>query len=122
MRKGLLWIALSAVAVVLLLGVTNELCLDVASIPFLWVLQLSIYLMGTTCLCFHLGLGLSRLPSTWGYPAGNSRVTRVVAGAFACMIWVASLQLISQFAVGEPLLRTGPEPLRDLARPADPGG
>jgi hypothetical protein len=48
---ALLWIGLSAVAVVLLLGVTNELCIDVASIPFLWALPLSIYLV-TLILCF----------------------------------------------------------------------
>jgi len=40
-----LWIALPACAVVLLMGVTNELCLDVASIPFLWVVPLAIYLL-----------------------------------------------------------------------------
>jgi len=40
-----LWIALPACAVVLLMGVTNELCLDVASIPFLWIAPLAIYLL-----------------------------------------------------------------------------
>ncbi len=40
----LLWILLSGAAVVLLMGVTNKLCLDVASIPFLWIVPLAIYL------------------------------------------------------------------------------
>jgi hypothetical protein len=46
-----LWIALSACAVVLLMGVTNELCLDIASIPFLWVAPLAVYLV-TFIVCF----------------------------------------------------------------------
>ncbi|MCC6573779.1 MAG: fused MFS/spermidine synthase [Planctomycetes bacterium] len=40
-----LWIALPAVASALLLAITNQLCTDVASIPFLWVLPLSAYLL-----------------------------------------------------------------------------
>ncbi|MCH7866217.1 MAG: hypothetical protein IH881_00875 [Myxococcales bacterium] len=46
-----LWLVLSAAAVVLLMGVSNQLCLDIASIPFLWILPLSIYLL-TFILCF----------------------------------------------------------------------
>lgn len=46
-----LWIALSGVAVVLLMGITNQLCLDIASVPFLWILPLAIYLL-TFILCF----------------------------------------------------------------------
>ena len=37
------WLALSACAVILLMAVTNKLCLDVASVPFLWVLPLGLY-------------------------------------------------------------------------------
>jgi spermidine synthase len=47
----LLWILLPACAVVLFMGVTNELCLDVASIPFLWIAPLAIYLI-TFIVCF----------------------------------------------------------------------
>lgn len=46
-----LWTVLSGVAVVLLMGITNQLCLDVASVPFLWILPLAVYLM-TFILCF----------------------------------------------------------------------
>lgn len=46
-----LWVALSFVAVVLLMGVTNQLCLDIASVPFLWILPLAVYLI-TFILCF----------------------------------------------------------------------
>ncbi len=41
----LLWIALAAVPSMLMLAVTNHLTQDVASIPFLWVLPLSVYLL-----------------------------------------------------------------------------
>lgn len=40
-----LWIALAACGSVLLLGVTNQMCQDVAVVPFLWVLPLSLYLV-----------------------------------------------------------------------------
>jgi len=46
-----LWILLSACAVVLLMGITNELCLDVASVPFLWIVPLAIYL-ASLIVCF----------------------------------------------------------------------
>lgn len=40
-----LWFALPGVASVLLLAITNQVCLDVAVIPFLWVLPLTLYLL-----------------------------------------------------------------------------
>jgi hypothetical protein len=45
------WVLFPACAVVLLMGVTNQLCLDVASVPFLWIIPLCIYLV-TFILCF----------------------------------------------------------------------
>ena len=47
----LLWVALSATGSCLLLAVTNHLTQNIASIPFLWVVPLSIYLI-TFILCF----------------------------------------------------------------------
>ncbi len=46
-----LWVLLSACAVMLLMAITNHLCLDVASIPFLWIVPLALYL-ATLILCF----------------------------------------------------------------------
>lgn len=40
-----LWLALPAVASVLLVATTSKLCTDVAVIPFLWVLPLALYLL-----------------------------------------------------------------------------
>jgi len=45
------WIALPALAAVLLLAVTNHLCQDVAVTPFLWVVPLSLYLL-SFIICF----------------------------------------------------------------------
>ncbi len=44
-KQVALWIALPACASAMLLAVTNHLCQDVASIPFLWILPLSLYLI-----------------------------------------------------------------------------
>jgi hypothetical protein len=47
----LFWFGLAGVASVLLLATTNKLCQDLAVIPFLWVLPLSLYLI-SFILCF----------------------------------------------------------------------
>ena len=46
-----LWIALAAVASLMLLATTNEICQEVAVVPFLWVLPLAIYLL-SFIVCF----------------------------------------------------------------------
>ncbi|MBZ5621486.1 MAG: fused MFS/spermidine synthase [Acidobacteriia bacterium] len=51
-RQYAMWLALPACASVLLLAITNHLSQNVAAIPFLWVLPLSIYLL-TFILCFE---------------------------------------------------------------------
>jgi protein-L-isoaspartate O-methyltransferase len=48
----LLWLGLAAGASVELLAVTNKICQDVAVIPFLWVVPLSLYLL-SFIICFH---------------------------------------------------------------------
>jgi hypothetical protein len=48
----LFWLGLAASASVLLLAVTNHLTQDVAAIPFLWILPLSVYLL-SFILCFE---------------------------------------------------------------------
>ena len=49
---GMLWLALPALASWLLLAVTNHITQNVAAVPFLWVLPLSLYLF-TFVLCFE---------------------------------------------------------------------
>ena len=50
-RERALWVALSAMGSCMLLAVTNHLTQNIASIPFLWVVPLSLYLV-TFILCF----------------------------------------------------------------------
>jgi len=47
----ILWLALSACGSVLLLATTNQMCQEVAVVPFLWVLPLALYLV-TFIICF----------------------------------------------------------------------
>ena len=48
----LLWLSLSACGSALLLATTNQMSMDIAVIPFLWILPLGIYLL-TFILCFE---------------------------------------------------------------------
>jgi hypothetical protein len=59
----LLWLLLPLCGSVLLLATTNKLCQDVASVPFLWVLPLSLYLL-TFILCFDRSAWYRRTPFT----------------------------------------------------------
>ena len=95
----LLWFLLPACASVLLLATTNKMCLDVAVIPFLWVLPLGLYLL-SFILCFESPRWYARFPFTlalagalsglcWALVHGNeasvSRQIEVYCGAlFIC--------------------------------------
>jgi len=59
----MLWIGLSAIASVMLLAVTNQITQEVAPIPFLWILPLTIYLLSFV-LAFENERWYSRLPFT----------------------------------------------------------
>lgn len=52
LRRQALWIALSAMGSWLLLAVTNHITQNVAAIPFLWILPLTLYLLSFV-LCFE---------------------------------------------------------------------
>ncbi len=49
--RRLLWLGLPAGAAVVLLAATNKICLDLAAVPFLWVLPLGLYLL-SFIICF----------------------------------------------------------------------
>jgi len=57
----ILWLTLPACASVLLLATTNQLCQDVAVIPFLWVFPLALYLL-SFILCFDSPRWYRRFP------------------------------------------------------------
>jgi hypothetical protein len=50
--RQLLWLALAALSAWLLLGVTNHITQNIAAIPFLWILPLTLYLLSFV-LCFE---------------------------------------------------------------------
>ena len=107
----LLWVALSAMGSCLLLAVTNHLTQNIASIPFLWVVPLSLYLI-TFILCFdhprwyHRGVFLTLaavlLPSMAWY--GDSLDLWTAAPLYAAGLFVCCM-----FCHGElTLLKPGP--------------
>ena len=49
--RRILWLALPALASLMLLAATNHVCQDVAAIPFLWIVPLGLYLL-SFILCF----------------------------------------------------------------------
>jgi succinate dehydrogenase hydrophobic anchor subunit len=72
-------------------------------------MELAIYLIGITAVCFHLAHGLSRAAVTFAVartPAAVRRY-RLIAGALGFVLWAAFLQLLGQFALGEPLILLG---------------
>lgn len=66
--RRLLWVLLPALASSVLLSATNHVCQDVAVIPFLWVVPLSLYLL-TFIICFEHERWYARVPVLWAVPA-----------------------------------------------------
>ena len=83
----LLWFLLAMVPSVLLLATTNQVCLDVASVPFLWVLPLTLYLL-SFILCFD---------SDWWY--SRRMMMPAVIVAFACLFPVMNKGATAPFAL-----------------------
>ena len=62
--KRVQWVLLPALASCVLLSATNHVCQDVAVIPFLWVVPLSLYLL-TFIICFEHERWYSRICGLW---------------------------------------------------------
>lgn len=80
-RQALAWLLLPALASVLLLATTNHVCQDVAVIPFLWVVPLSLYLV-TFIVCFEHERWYR--PAWWAAPA---MAAVFLASVYAGEIW-----------------------------------
>ena len=90
------WVALPALASLLLVAITNHLTQNVASIPFLWVLPLSLYLL-TFILCFD-GRGWYR----------RALFFPLAGLAVAAMAWVLTdTYLILNLQLSIPLFAAG---------------
>lgn len=109
-----LWFLLSACGSALLLATTNQLCQEVAVVPFLWIVPLALYLV-TFIICFRNEQGYDR--TLWG-------VLLVAGIGFACrtidlgmnaalpsqvLVYTATLFVGCMVCHGE-LVRRRPEP------------
>ena len=92
----LLWVGLAACGSVMLLATTNQLCIDVATVPFLWVLPLSLYLI-SFIICFDSPQWYDR--RAWG-------LLLLACGPVAC--WVidegADVKITNQVAIYSTIL------------------
>ena len=113
-RHHLAWLALPAFASMLLLATTNHVCQDIAVIPFLWIVPLSLYLL-TFIICFDREAWYSR---RWCAGAGILSLLVIHGAAFGTSSWSMPIQLLLYFAAlfftcmvchGE-LVRNKPEP------------
>lgn len=92
MSLRLLWLALAACSSALLLAVTNHITQNIASVPFLWILPLSLYLL-SFILCFdargayHRGVFLRLL----GISIGG--MAYALAPSFAGLPWKVMIAL-----------------------------
>ena len=97
--RQLTWLMLAAMASFLLLAFTNHICQNVASLPFLWIMPLSLYL-ATFILCFDhprwyrrnafLLLAAILLPAmAWYSDSLNLRlvIPMYLAGLFVCCMF-----------------------------------
>src|SRR6058998_655144 len=62
--RYILWTALAGCASAMLLATTNQICQNLASVPLLWVLPLTLYLLSFV-LCFSGDRGYSRRVWSW---------------------------------------------------------
>ena len=115
LREQVLWLLLAAGASTMLLAVTNHLTQNVASIPFLWVLPLGLYLLSFIITFDHERLYhrptfiwlmvVALLLMAYGLTAWNSRTSlRLVIPAFS-----AGLFVVCMFCHGE-LVKRKPAP------------
>ncbi len=85
------WFVLAAIPSAMLVATTNQVCLDIASVPFLWVLPLSLYLL-SFILCFES----ERWTSRWFWATA---VLVASAGMLVGLVWDAKFPIIGQVFV-----------------------
>jgi len=76
-NERLLWVGFAATASLLLLATTNKLCQEVAVVPFLWIIPLSIYLF-SFILCFDNPERYSRTWFAVAFFLGIAELTHVM--------------------------------------------
>jgi spermidine synthase len=109
------WLVLPALASLLLVAVTNKICLDIAAVPFLWVLPLAVYLL-TFILCFDHPRWYSRRVWSALLVAGCGASARCLHGSSIPLpvqagVYVTTLLAACMVCHGE-LYRLRPAPTR----------
>lgn len=90
-RTLLTWFLLGAIPSVMMLATTNQVCVDVAPTPFLWLVPLSLYLL-SFILCFE--------SSRWYSRAGYSLAFGVAAICMTgTLVWGEDYPIVLQVAV-----------------------
>lgn len=93
--RRIMWLALPACGSTMFLAVTNQMCLDVAVVPFFWVLPLSLYLL-SFIICFDNERWYFR-PVWW---AG-------MAGGVLAMLWLMRKGVDAELNIREILTWLG---------------
>ena len=93
-RQYVAWLALPAFASMLLLATTNHVCQDIAVIPFLWIIPLSLYLL-TFIICFDREAWYSR---RWCAGLGILSLLVIHGAAFGGTSWSMPIELLAYFA------------------------
>ena len=113
-RRAWTWLALAACPSILWLAVANHISQDVAAVPFLWILPLSLYLMSFV-LCFDREGWYNPRVYRWVVPLAWIAMTAGVAQQGyisikqSLFLFSAALLILCMFCHGE-LSRLRPEP------------
>jgi hypothetical protein len=114
-RDITLWLLLAACGSVMLLATTNQLCQEVSSVPFLWVVPLAIYLF-TFIVCFdrehwyHRGVFLLLLAGAvvlacYGLYKGNSLKLWQQVSIYCTTLFVCCMVCHGELARAKPVAR-----------------
>ncbi len=93
--RRLMWLVLPACGSTMFLAVTNQMCLDVAVVPFFWVLPLSLYLLSFV-ICFDNERWYFR-PVWWA----------LMAGGVLAMLWLMHKGVDADVSIREILTWLG---------------
>ncbi|MGL4575252.1 MAG: spermidine synthase [Burkholderiaceae bacterium] len=116
LREYVLWLALPALGTALLLAVTTHITQNVASVPFLWILPLSLYLL-SFILCFEgerwyprvlvYPLLMVMIPAmAWALSASNAVLAiNIAIPLFAVGLFVLCMFLHGELAAAKPAPR-----------------
>jgi hypothetical protein len=107
-----LWLALPACASLLLLSVTNQLCQGMPSVPFLWIVPLSLYLL-SFIVCFEwprvysrrfflVAMALSLVLVCYLLRLDTSATARLQIAGFSAALFVCCMVCHGELALAKP--------------------